>query len=233
MFCTNCGNQLQNNANFCPKCGTKKSFNVQTVEPVQNAALNQTPYTAVNEDKAAHTIHAAQPAVAPMAVTPQSHNALLENEQYCFSCRSVVKKEAGICPKCGVNQNQRSATNAINVYCSSCGESIKKEAVICPFCGVEQGMGVKKWITALLLIIFTGCGHRFYIGKIGTAILMLLLQLFSPIFCIIGVLDDDFFGIGIVGGLMYSGYFIWWIVDFIRVCTRNLKDKRGYQLKKT
>ncbi len=34
MFCTNCGTQLQNGANFCPNCGTK----VKVVTPVTTAA---------------------------------------------------------------------------------------------------------------------------------------------------------------------------------------------------
>ena len=60
------------------------------------------------------------------------------DEKYCFSCGEVIKKEAEICPKCGVNQLKRSITSALEVYCFSCGEVIKKEAEICPKCGVRQ-----------------------------------------------------------------------------------------------
>ena len=60
------------------------------------------------------------------------------DEKYCFSCGEKIKKEAEICPKCGVNQLKRSSTSALEIYCFSCGELIKKEAEICPKCGVRQ-----------------------------------------------------------------------------------------------
>ena len=60
------------------------------------------------------------------------------DEKYCFSCGEVIKKEAEICPKCGVNQLKKYNTSALEIYCSSCGGLIKKEAEICPKCGVRQ-----------------------------------------------------------------------------------------------
>jgi RNA polymerase subunit RPABC4/transcription elongation factor Spt4 len=67
-------------------------------------------------------------------------------------------------------------------FCSSCGEIIKKEAEICPKCGVRQRKAPssydvsQNWLICLLLCIFLGYfgGHRFYVGKIGTGILMIV-----------------------------------------------------------
>ncbi len=68
-------------------------------------------------------------------------------------------------------------------YCSSCGEVIKNAAEICPHCGVRQPALAgappdisEKWLVSLLLCIFLGFlgAHRFYVGKVGTGILMLL-----------------------------------------------------------
>jgi uncharacterized membrane protein YhaH (DUF805 family)/RNA polymerase subunit RPABC4/transcription elongation factor Spt4 len=57
-------------------------------------------------------------------------------EIYCPSCGAVIKKEAEICPKCGVPKAKwRSGSE---VFCHSCGEKIKPEAEICPHCGVRQ-----------------------------------------------------------------------------------------------
>ena len=60
----------------------------------------------------------------------------------------------------------------------------------------------KNWLTTLLLCLFLGnIGvHRFYAGKIGTAILMILT-------C--------------------GGCGIWTIVDFIMICTGKFTDKDG------
>ena len=121
MFCTNCGGKVEEGIKFCPGCGSQ----------VGAAGVS------INQEKAVNIIQA-QPAVLP--TVPQNQSAIMTDEMYCFSCGSVIKKAAVICPKCGVNQSMRSSTTAINVYCSSCGKTINKEAAICPLCGVSQGV---------------------------------------------------------------------------------------------
>ena len=70
------------------------------------------------------------------------------DEVFCSSCGSIIKKEAEICPKCGVRQ--RAARNSTDVSLN--------------------------WLTCLLLCFFLGNfgAHRFYTKKIGTAILMII-----------------------------------------------------------
>ena len=71
------------------------------------------------------------------------------DEIYCSSCGEPIKKEAEICPHCGVRQDESQQSEGSEtsdkkekkpdeIYCSSCGEPIKKEAEICPHCGVPQ-----------------------------------------------------------------------------------------------
>jgi len=94
-------------------------------------------------------------------------------------------------------------------YCSSCGEVIKAAAEICPHCGVRQPAVSgsvpdisEKWLVSLLLCIFLGAlgAHRFYVGKIGTGILMLLTA---------------------------GGCGIWVIIDLILILTQKFTDKTG------
>ena len=118
MFCSNCGGKIEEGVKFCSGCGTALGV------------VSNTPVTVV-------------PSAAPVAPAAYTHDAVqmqsaTADEKYCFSCGSVVKKAAEICPKCGVNQNSRSSTTAIDIYCTSCGKSIKKVAPACPFCGVKQ-----------------------------------------------------------------------------------------------
>lgn len=65
----------------------------------------------------------------------------------------------------------------------------------------------KKFVPAVLLCFFLGnLGvHRFYLGKIGTGILMLIT----------------------LGGLG-----IWTIIDFVRLIVGSLKDKNGLALRR-
>jgi TM2 domain-containing membrane protein YozV len=92
-------------------------------------------------------------------------------------------------------------------YCAHCGSELMDAAVVCVKCGcaVEhfvEGASEKDWLTTLLLAIFLGgIGiHRFYVNKIGTGIIMLLL-------CWTGI------------------SFIWAIIDIIMIATGKFKDK--------
>ena len=78
-----------------------------------------------------------------------------------------------------INNIQTYQKQLDEVFCHSCGKPIKKEAEICIYCGVRQkrysyiDTSDKDWTTCLLLCLFLGAfgGHRFYVGKTGSAIL--------------------------------------------------------------
>lgn len=117
--------------------------------------------------------------------------------------------------------------------CPSCGAPIPNhsegKAMVCPYCGtisryeaetqtVSQSVSTikyhqveneetKSWGTTLFLAITTGMfgGHRFYTGRIGSA----LIQAFT-----------------------IGGFYIWWFVDIISILTNNFTDSKGRSLDK-
>ncbi len=96
------------------------------------------------------------------------------------------------------------------MYCSNCGKELSDQALSCPNCGhptrnirpgydKTKGISPKSRLAALLLVIFLGYlgVHRFYVGKVGTGILMILTA----------------------GGLG-----IWWAIDFIMIVVGSFTD---------
>jgi len=116
-----------------------------------------------------------------------------------------------------------------NSFCNACGAKTNSLAEICVTCGAKlsqtgQPLGnvsPKSRAALSILAFFLGeLGiHRFYVGKIGTGIAMLLLA-------IIGYSTLAFF-IGIPF-LVVLG--IWNLIDFIMAVVGNFKDKEGKKI---
>lgn len=98
------------------------------------------------------------------------------------------------------------------VFCRGCGKEIHETAPSCPHCGAPQHViasGVPKsdkdFVVTVLLCFFLGFlgVHRFYAGKIGTGILMLLT---------------------------FGGFGIWALIDFIIIVIGNFTDSDGLRI---
>lgn len=102
-------------------------------------------------------------------------------------------------------------------FCPKCGAPVEDSATFCPKCGTSlQAQPASpldskvpsdgRWLIALLLCFFLGCLgiHRFYVGKTGSGIAMLLT-------C--------------------GGCGIWSLVDFIMILVNSFTDKDGRPLK--
>ena len=96
-------------------------------------------------------------------------------------------------------------------FCPTCGTVIDNMAVVCPKCGVMQPVPTslatsdKRILPAFLLCLFLGVfgAHRFYAGKTGTGILMILT----------------------LGGLG-----IWWLIDLIMIVVGAFTDDDGEKI---
>ena len=117
-FCANCGTKIEEGKRFCMGCGKQLSANTST--PVSIGNHEKADVGSLTMEQIAEKQKPQQSAV--LQTRP------LADEKYCFSCGSTIKKIAEMCPKCGVNQNNRSSIMAVDIYCASCGKIIKKEA---------------------------------------------------------------------------------------------------------
>ena len=120
------------------------------------------------------------------------------------------------CPKCGKETAENQA------FCGSCGAPLSEAAqqgTAVPAAGISP----KSRLATTLLAWFLGYfgAHRFYVGKTGTAIVMLVLGIVGIPLCFVLV------GIPIVIGVT-----VWRLIDFIIAVTGNMKDKDGLLIEK-
>ncbi len=161
---------------------------------------------------------------------------------FCWNCGRELIGKPEICPACGarVDVTAKPAAESTPVvygtFCSACGASVNPQAVICLKCGAELGKGRKDLVkteepdispksrlATTLLAIFLGefGAHRFYIGKKGSAVCMLLLG-------IAGVLTWVF----VVGFIPLIIVGIWALVDFIFAVSGHMRDSKGRLINK-
>lgn len=80
-----------------------------------------------------------------------------------------------------------------------------------------------KGVAAVLCFFLGALGiHRFYVGKVGTGLLLLALWIVGGIITLLTL------GLG---GFVMIPAGIWVIVDFIMILCGNFKDKDGHSLK--
>lgn len=135
----------------------------------------------------------------------------LGKKKFCKFCGASIDENCVVCPECGKqvesvsnasrddrniiinNNNAASASSAATVYVSTLPKNL---------------ISPKSRLVAFLLCLFLGVigFHRFYVGKIGTGIIMILLM---------------FTGIGE----------IWLLIDFIMIIVGSFTDKDGLRLK--
>lgn len=129
---------------------------------------------------------------------------------FCRNCGNELLEGAEFCTSCGANPLKG------NKFCNACGVEVRPEAEVCVKCGVRlakaevSGVSGKSRLAVTLPSVLPGyfgiAGvHRFYLGKIGTGIAMLLT----------------------LGGLG-----IWTLIDFIFAVSGKMKDKEGLIIEK-
>ena len=129
----------------------------------------------------------------------------------CSSCGARPMIGTRFCPECGAQTTPSTETE----ICVRCGAKVEKE--------ISGYISPKSRIATTLLAWFLGIfgAHRFYVGKTGTAIVMLLLGIAG--FATLWLL---------VGAVFIIAVGIWAFVDFIFAVTGQMKDRQGRLIQK-
>lgn len=146
---------------------------------------------------------------------------------YCRNCGKEVIKEQEHCMNCGAKPM------AGKSFCFNCGTPTSESAENCVKCGIKlsnleqpaanapvipAGISPKSRTVAALFAFFLGQfgAHRFYAGKIGTAVTMLVVALVGYATLIV-----------LVGFAFLLAVGIWTLIDFIVILTGKFQDKDG------
>ena len=148
---------------------------------------------------------------------------------FCRNCGKEFDEKAALCPNCGVRPQKGTK------FCNNCGAPTKPEAEFCVKCGVKlatDNVSSKSRLATTLLALFLGYvgAHRFYLGKIVTAILMLVLGVLGIATFVLGAAGRTTTWIGIAG-VFLACVIIWVLIDFIFAVAGIMKDKEGKPIK--
>lgn len=186
----------------------------------------------------------------------------MSEEKFCKSCGKEISKDFKICPYCG----EKVEEEILEIYCLSCGKSIKSDFKVCPYCGNNPNnkrenynnyntenrtnyysnnyeISPKSGIACSILCLFLGGFgvHRFYVGRIISAVIFLLLTSISIVLAIIililslnnGDIFADIFNsvlnlfVTLIGLLIL----IWTRIDVILIILGKFKDSKGRYIK--
>jgi TM2 domain-containing membrane protein YozV len=136
------------------------------------------------------------------------------------------------------------------LYCTKCGTQLNEGSVFCSRCGTRVGLVVeqlaadvspKSRLATTLLAWFLGVfgAHRFYVGKTGTAVIMLIVGIVAAV-CyfggffggLAGETGEPVWGLMLIAGVLYFADWVWMVIDFIIAVTGNFKDSQGKIIKK-
>lgn len=115
VYCSNCGAQIADEANFCPKCGTKTPQGKTAKVPYPSDEIRDAFYMVGVELEKAFTIAARETQAAFKKVSENVQQKSTQTSQ-------AAPNDAVICPSCGA----KNVSGAI--FCHTCGKRLVPEA---------------------------------------------------------------------------------------------------------
>lgn len=128
-----------------------------------------------------------------------------QETKFCKHCGQIIDADCVVCPKCGKQVEELKVSHPENIIINNNNNNSSSSAsASANISGYNNMVSPKSWLVTLLLCLFLGVvgGHRFYAGKIGTAIIMILL-------CATGISA------------------VWALIDLIMIILSKFKDKQG------
>lgn len=161
VFCIECGNQLNVNQEFCPKCGAKV-MELDQEEVVEDSMEEELPEESTKVDEMEDKVEEQEenPEIEPEEEIEEE----IESEK---EVEDTEKVEESI----SENDKEETSKKQEQAYCIECGEKLKKGQDFCVHCGAKVGGTVeekivkpqeeksnkKKILILLLLLLIATC----------------------------------------------------------------------------
>ena len=156
--------------------------------------------------------------------------------KFCKSCGKELEDNYKICPYCGEKIEDEIQIENIEKkeentrICQFCGKSINADFKICPYCSDKDSkISKKSGVVCLLLLIFLFplWAHRFYAGRIVSALFLLILN-GVELFLLQNMGDESiFYSFMIILGII----FLILMIDFIEIIIGRFRDSKGKFIK--
>ena len=142
---------------------------------------------------------------------------------FCSTCGKENPDNAKFCAGCGKPIAQAAAQPAAAPPVQQTIINMAPPPQAAPAAPAAAGISPKSRAVTGVLAFFLGWAgiHRFYVGKVGTGIVMLVLT-------IIGYATLTF----TVGAFVLAAVGLWNLIDFIMILMGKFKDKHGLLIKK-
>lgn len=187
MYCRNCGNELNDTAQICVKCGVQKP---KGYKYCPGCGKETDPQAAVCLE-CGIKLYPQPASAANRAVT----------KTYCRNCGKEIDQLASVCVSCGHKKGSG------NAYCPRCGNPTEAGAAVCTSCGSSisssvyaGGNGRNRLAAGLMGILLGYLGvHNFYLGKTAVGVVQLLMTVLGFILVFPPMISAAW---GIIEGIM-------------------------------
>ena len=190
MFCRNCGNEVQEDAIGCMKCGCDP-YDGENFCPACGASINEKQVVCT---QCGMTLRDSD-----WDSDRNSNNSNMNSKKgmFCRNCGNEVSVDAVACMKCGCSPHEGKS------FCPSCGAKTSEKQIVCIKCGIDlrkdddwdsnrnsnnsykkpgsKHKVTKDRISAALLAIFLGeiGGHQLYLGNSASAAVRMIVLCIS------------------------------------------------------
>jgi TM2 domain-containing membrane protein YozV len=155
---------------------------------------------------------------------------------YCKECGHQIADDSKFCASCGKPQDREVVSNPekSNTGLLELKDEIKKLRQEELYHRLKQDQSKSKLIAFLLCFFWGGLGaHRFYVGKTGTGVLMLLFTMPSVIIFYATRDIEKASTITGISAILMVIFGIWVLIDLIRIITGSFIESNYYEFSET